>query len=273
MKAIKRFNNNVVLCVDNNGHNLVAFGKGIGFHPLPYDIPLPEIERTYYDVDPSILAVLSDLPEEMIEVATKIAGYANTVLEETINSSIVFTLADHINFAYKRYKENINITLPIIYDVQHLFEKEMKVGMYALRIMHQHLKIHFPREEAAAIALHLANAVQNAGKETQNEEIIQGIVKIVENEYGIKINTDSYNYSRFVSHMNYLIKRTKNNNMFCSENSSLLKEVIEEYPETYRTAEKIYEYFTKKMNCQLTDEEKLYLMLYINRLCFREEGN
>ncbi len=114
MKAIKRFNNNIVLCIDNNGHKLLAFGKGLGFHQLPYEVALSEIEKTYYDVSPSILAVISDLPEEMIEVATKIVDYANAVIDESISSSIVFTLADHINFACKRNKENMNIKLPII---------------------------------------------------------------------------------------------------------------------------------------------------------------
>lgn len=276
MKAIKRFNNNIVLCIDNNGHKLLAFGKGLGFHQLPYEVALSEIEKTYYDVSPSILAVISDLPEEMIEVATKIVDYANAVIDESISSSIVFTLADHINFACKRNKENMNIKLPIIYDVQHLFEKEMKVGNYALKIMQQDLKIRFPKEEAAAIALHLVNAEKQAKdlkKESQNDDIIKNIIKIIENEYEIEIDANSFNYSRFVSHMNYLIKRTKNNKMIRSENSAMFQNLMEEHTKTYRTVEKISGYFEHQTNFRLTDEEKLYLMLYINRLCSREECN
>ncbi len=152
----------------------------------------------------------------------------------------------------------------------------MKVGNYALKIMLQDLKIRFPKEEAAAIALHLVNAEKQAKelkKESQNDDIIKNIIKIIENEYEIEIDANSFNYSRFVSHMNYLIKRTKNNKMIRSENSAMFQNLMEEHTKTYRTVEKISGYFEHQTNFRLTDEEKLYLMLYINRLCSREECN
>ena len=34
MKVIKNINNNVAICVDDNGHEVVAMGKGIGFSKL-----------------------------------------------------------------------------------------------------------------------------------------------------------------------------------------------------------------------------------------------
>ena len=35
MKVIKKINNNVALCLDGNQRELIAFGKGIGFKPIP----------------------------------------------------------------------------------------------------------------------------------------------------------------------------------------------------------------------------------------------
>ncbi len=34
MEVVKKINNNVAECVDNNGKHLIAFGKGIGFPNL-----------------------------------------------------------------------------------------------------------------------------------------------------------------------------------------------------------------------------------------------
>ena len=34
MKVIKKINNNVVICLDHNNRELVAFGRGIGFPAL-----------------------------------------------------------------------------------------------------------------------------------------------------------------------------------------------------------------------------------------------
>ena len=49
MKVIKKINNNVALCLDGNQRELIAFGKGIGFKPIPYELTdLSVIERTYY---------------------------------------------------------------------------------------------------------------------------------------------------------------------------------------------------------------------------------
>ena len=38
MKVIKKINNNVALCLDGNQRELIAFGKGIGFKPIPYEL-------------------------------------------------------------------------------------------------------------------------------------------------------------------------------------------------------------------------------------------
>ena len=38
MRVVKKINNNVAECLDNNGKSLVAFGRGIGFpKDAPYD--------------------------------------------------------------------------------------------------------------------------------------------------------------------------------------------------------------------------------------------
>ena len=46
MRVIKKINNNVALCLDNNNHELIAFGKGIGFPKIPYELDdLNKIDR------------------------------------------------------------------------------------------------------------------------------------------------------------------------------------------------------------------------------------
>ena len=51
MKVVKKINNNVAICLDSNNCELVAFGKGIGFPKMPYEIQdLSLIDRTFYDL-------------------------------------------------------------------------------------------------------------------------------------------------------------------------------------------------------------------------------
>lgn len=52
MMIVKKINNNVAIGVDGNGHEVVLFGKGIGFGELPYSInDMSKIERSFYDID------------------------------------------------------------------------------------------------------------------------------------------------------------------------------------------------------------------------------
>ena len=41
----------------------------------------------------------------------------------------------HIDFAIIKFKEKLNITMPILYDVKHLYENEYEVGIYALNLI------------------------------------------------------------------------------------------------------------------------------------------
>ena len=71
--------------------------------------------------------------------------------------------------------------------------------------------------------------------------------------------------------MNYLLKRGKTNHLVYSNNSMIYEQIKREYPKTYICTEFIKDYLVKNNNLILTEEEMLYLMLHINRLCTRED--
>ena len=80
MKVIKNINNNVSLCLDSNNIEVVAFGKGIGFTKPPYEVDLNQVQRTYYDIDPMYINMISDIPEEILtlrrcEIAVMVGGH------------------------------------------------------------------------------------------------------------------------------------------------------------------------------------------------------
>lgn len=135
MKVIKNINNNISLCLDSRNNEVVAFGKGIGFTKPPYDVPLSKIDRTFYDVDEEQLAVLKRIPEDVLEAAAEIVDLANEKMDNQFRENVVFTLADHIDFAIQRYRKNINIKLPLLYEVRQLYPGESELGKQALDIL------------------------------------------------------------------------------------------------------------------------------------------
>ncbi len=108
MKVYKKINNNVAFCYDANGHELIAIGKGIGFPSTPYELnDLSKIDRTFYDVDFNQLETLNDIPEEVLNVSLKILDLAQQEIKTCFNGNLLFTLADHINFAIERKKKEL----------------------------------------------------------------------------------------------------------------------------------------------------------------------
>lgn len=272
MEIIKNINNNFAVAKDKKGNTVIIRGKGVGFGSVPRQADKSKIERSYYDVDENLFSLISNIPEDIIMISTKIVDHARMVIDNPISSSIVFTLADHINFAIERFKKNMDIKLPFIYDVQHLYEREYKIGLYGLDLLKKEMRQYLPKEEASYIAMHLINAEeQEKNKTLDDEKILEDITSLIESEYGIRINRDNFNYSRFASHIFYLLKRGKTNHLVATDNRDLYQKIKTDYKKSYECSEKIAIYLQDKLKILLNEEEKLYLMLHINRLCTRED--
>ena len=255
-------------------HNeVVAFGKGIGFTKPPYDVPLSKIDRTFYDVDEEQLAVLNRIPEDVLEAAAEIVDLANEKMDNQFRENVMFTLADHIDFAIQRYQKNINIQLPLFYEVRQLYPNESEIGKQALDILKKRLGVSLPREEAAAIALHFVNykAQAETAPGIDYGSLIEQATAIVEQELHITVDRDSFNYYRFVTHMHYMMKRTLDDTMIDSQNRELFESMKKEYPDIYSCAVKVAALIDQKLQKHLSEEEILYLILHINRLCARED--
>ena len=273
MLVIKNINNNVSLCLDSQNNEVVVFGKGVGFIKPPYEVPLDKIEKTFYNVSDDIIDRLNTIPSEVIEVSAKIVDLANTKLGNQFGSNVVFTLADHIQFAIERKEKQMYLTLPILHEVSQNYPDECFIGKKALDMIHEDLGVKLPRDEASAIALHLVNYASRNNQEVEqaNGALISESIKILEDGLGITIPKDSFNYYRFVTHMYYLFKRVRTDCMIDSDNRSLYESLRAECPDIALYADKIRELIEEKYGKKLYDEEVMYMILHINRMCSRED--
>lgn len=277
MKVIKKINNNVVICLDHNNRELVAFGRGIGFPAAPYELDdLSKIDRTYYGVNSSYMGLVNEIPEEVFEVAAKIVDMAVNYIDCELSSNLVFTLADHINFAIERNQRNMNLRNPFLYDIRYFYEKEIDIGNLAVKMIRRYLKVSLPEEEAGNIALHFINAEALSEKENEfnvSDTVVEEVTYLIEKELNIRIKREDFNYSRFVSHLQYLMKRKDAVSSISSDNIKLYMEMKEEFPVIYQCVLKIRDYMAGKLDWELSEEELLYLILHVNRLYAREDCN
>lgn len=270
MKIIKNIHNNISLCIDSKGNEVVAFGKGIGFKKPPYDLPISSIERTFYNVNPVYIDTLANIPENIIEISKQVIDFANEKFEGRFDSNLVFTLADHINFSIERKKKNMYISLPMMHEVKYMYPDEIVIGEYALKLIEKKMDIVLPNDEAAVITLHVIEYglnSMNVETTSSSRQKIDKCVEVIEEEMDLKINKDSFNYSRFLSHMYFLLDRLKNNEPLKSENMKMFAKLVNEYPKIYECSKKI----GRVLETELSDEELMYLMLHINRLISREK--
>ena len=275
MKVIKKINNNAAVCLDSQNHEMIAIGTGIGFPSVPYELDdLSIVQKTYYDVSFMHIELLNQISEKIFDISYKIVDMYRSSVKVAISSNLVFTLADHINFAIERTEKNISISTPLQYDIQHLYENEYMIGLKGIKMIQQELEIKLPRCEATNIALHLINANNNSTilkNDFNVDVIIDDITDIVGKEFQIYIQKDSFNYSRFVTHLQYLIKRIQQGEIFKSDNLKLYGKMKSDYSKAYKCVCIIKTYLKEELNYELNEEESLYLILHINRLCIRED--
>ncbi len=270
MEAIKKINNNVAICVDSKNKELIAFGKGIGFPKMPYEIAdLSLISMTFYRIDNQFYELMEEIPEDVFEVTAQIVNKAEQLLDCSLNPNLVVTLADHINFAIIRVKKYKNMKMIFSYDIEQLYERETLLGKYAVDLVRKKLNVTLPESEITNIAMHFINAEEERIPEnngSSDEEAIQGCVDLIEGIFNIKINRDDFSYNRFSMHIRYYLKRIKDKKQFKDNNKELIKSMKETYPKVNICALKIAEFFKERYNESVSEDEILYLMIHINRI-------
>ncbi len=275
MQAIRKINNNAAVCLDGKGRELVALGKGIGFGQLPREVALADITRTFYRVDAKYLDLIGEVDEEVLEFSAQLADLCRATLSYELSPNLPITLADHIAFMVERARKHMVVQMPLAYDVRQAHPAEYKLGEMAVRGARKTFKLRFDRHEAVGIALSIVNAaVTQSERAAQREEditfLVEGITRIVEDEMGITVNRDSFDFARFATHVQYLLDRVTSGNPIESQNMDLYDEVVASCPKAAICANRASALIKQRFEVpSLTREERLYLILHVNRISER----
>lgn len=274
MKLLRKINNNAAVAQDKRGREMVVLGRGVGFHTMPYELTdLSVVYRTFYDVDPQYYEMLSSLPEEALLAAADIAEQAEITLHAELNPNLPFTLADHIAFAQQREQQGIRLATPLHYDVQHLYPREYELGLRALETVRLRTGASLPRAEAVSIALHIVNAELEGSDLTSTltaVEVLDEVTAAVEQELGITLDRESYNYARFAMHIQFLVRRLSAGQAMEQGSGRMLDEFSSEYPAVYHCACTVAQDIEQHHGWHCSRDEVLYLMLHIYRVQNRE---
>jgi len=276
MVVVKNINNNVSLCLDDHGQEVVVFGKGVGFLKPPAEVPLSKIERTFYDVNQKYLPLLSDIPSEVVAFTARLMMLVRDQLPYETSSNLILTLADHLAFAMDRSEKGIYIPMPSIYEMETDHPLEIAIGRQFISAIEQEFGVRLPKSEVQGVAMHFINARISGAKEAEvnieerYEVILEETTRIIERDMGLSIRRDTFNYARFATHVQYLLKRVYDEKHIDSANVQMYEAIRDEYQAVSDCVDRIGEYLKKNWKVELTEEEKLYLIMHVNRVCSQE---
>lgn len=275
MKITKIFNNNAVVATDASKKEIVAMGCGIAFKKSVGD-KLDEklIEKTFIlkqkEASEKFKLLLEDIPMEHVSISYDIIEYAKNILKIDLNDYIYVTLTDHISYVIKLSKKGLRRPNVLIWEIKKFYPKEFEIGVKALEFIENEIGVKLEEDEAANIALHLINAQINITSNKIEDvmkitKMVADILNIVTYTYNIKLDENSLNYERFVTHLRFFFKRLYNNEKNYSDDDYLLNQIKTKYPEAYNCMIKIERYLEK----ELDSEERLYLTLHVQRVTNR----
>lgn len=276
MRAIKRINNNVAVCEDAGGNELLAMGRGIGFGQLPRDLSLDDVERTFYDVDERYFAAINELPAPVMDFSVLAADYIREELPYQLSPNLVFILADHLSFAIQRAEKNLRVRMPLAYDVELNYPDEYRIARHLVRRARKFLEVALPDDEATAIAINILNARLDAASEAEDErrrrddEMLEDITEIIEDEFNLTVDRGSFAFSRYATHMHYLFDRLHTGGVLDTSCVEGFRGIERQYPKEFECVERIARYIADAWgDAALSDDERLYLVIHVSRVCIK----
>lgn len=277
MRVIRSINHNAAVGVDSLGREVVVMGSGVGFGKIPRDVPLAEIDRTFVGIDDKYLGLIAELPPEHLEFAAQFSDVVRMQVSHELSPNLVVTLADHISFMVKRAKERLYVAMPLAYDVAQNYPVEYRLGQMCVRGVEKTFKVRLPKNEAVGVALSIVNSAvmsSNAAtrRERRDERAVEQATQVVERELGITVDRESFDFARFATHVKYLIDRLSAGEPIATPNGTMYSEVAAQYPVIAACADKVAVAIARPGEEDVTTEERLYLMLHINRLAERASG-
>lgn len=275
MKIDKVINNNIVRSTNEQGNEVLVMGCGLGFKKVAGDtIDSSKIEKIYTFTDNSktnkLEEVLADVSLESLQICNEIVDLAKEKYQIELNDNIYLTLSDHIHWALQRFKEGISVRNALVNEISRFYPTEYEIGTKALEIIHSKANVSLPIDEAGFIAVHIVNALNNGTTLQQTQqmlEVIDDVVNIIKFHFNIEIDQQTIYFQRFITHLKFFVTRVFSGQELNDDNDeNFFLMIRSQYKKEYTCAMKVYDYFYKQYNIELSNDEMVYLTIHIRRI-------
>lgn len=278
MKVVRVFNNNAVLVENEANEEMVLIGKGIAFAKKTGDLINEELIQKKFvfensQLNEKLAKLFNEVPVKYIELTLDIVEMAGKELNTKFNSNIYIALADHIAYAVERCSNNETIKNALLWEIKKFYPNEFAAAMKALEMIRYETNIEMTEDEAGFIALHFVNG-QSEGELMEQTvavtKIVEDILHIVEYHFHFKIDETSLNYIRFVTHIQYFARRLFAKEVIDDGDDILFEQIKNRYQDSYNCSLKVKKYIGSNYHIDISNDELVYFILHINRVCNRK---
>lgn len=258
---------------DENNQECLVMGKGVAFgKKVGQAVPISEKVEIYSLEEMTERGDAKDIIKSVsplcLELANEVLGRAEEEFGK-VDRLILFTMADHLDFAIRRIQNGEQISNPLTEDIRIMFYKEYKVAACIRELLKEKLGIEIDDHEIGYIALHVHAAIvdENVSQAMEIARTVRECISIVEKETGKSIDVMSISYNRLMNHVRYMVVRVIHGEKL---KMSLNDYMSVKFPEAFLMAEHICHKMEKSLRLPVLDSEIGYLAMHLERLLDNE---
>ena len=274
-RITKILNHNSFMGIESkNDQECLIMGKGVAFgKKVGQTVSVTGDARVYSLKELTDRGEAKDIIKSVSPLCLELANEVLDQAEEEfgkVDRYILFTMADHLDFAVRRIQNGEQISNPLTDDIRIMFYKEYKVAGCIRDLLKEKLGIRIDEHEIGYIALHVHAAIvdENVSQAMEIARTVRECICMVEEETGKSIDVMSLSYNRLMNHVRYMVARAIHGEKL---KMSLNDYMSVKFPGPYMTAEKICRKMEKSLKLPIPDIEIGYLAMHLERMMDREE--
>lgn len=269
VRVTKVLNNNAVLVFGTGQSQYLILGKGIGFGKKTSERFVPPKDCQIYSLSKvtdrgNPAAIVKSVDPICLEVAGGLLDAAEAKFGK-VDRSILFPMADHLEFALRRLKMGETFQNPLNDDIRVMFHGEYKIAELASDMIRRRTGLEFPEPETGLIALHIHSAIE--GEKVSfamgEAQMVRRCVSLIEEKSGRKMSVTSLGYNRMMNHIRSMVARMRTGEVISMNLNSYMEA---EYPEAFETARDICTELSRAMKRPCHESEIGYLAMHIERV-------
>lgn len=270
MKITKIFNNNCV-ATSVNDEEVIVTGLGIGFGKKEGDfLEEQKIEKTFSLV-PKYYHRFSQMIDEIdfayFELTQDIIKKGREEYGLDLEDKLIIFLTDHMASAVKRFEEGIFTPNLMNEEFKLFYPEEFKLAKWAVLEIRKRFDVALPEDEASYITVHLVNGQSGKKRENVQEtvELVSTVLEIIETQSKQSLHREDLSVMRFQTHLKYLAQRILSGDTLKQTEKINLK-MIFQFKKYQDLVNQISYYIKNRFQYEMTMDEKLYLMIHLDRM-------